>query len=78
MELLKLQSLITRAGDGCQAAGDRGEHDMSQQMLAGMWWTLNVVSSAMQDNPIAIKALQEIGHGNVDLKGMREYIRRDS
>lgn len=73
MNETQLDSLLVHAFDGVQRAG-RDPHEVSDDLLAGIWWTLGIVRGALNDRPIAIKAMQELGNGNVDLKGMSEYI----
>ena len=74
MKKRQLDSLLVRAFDGCQTAGREGNYAISDDLLAGVWWTLFTVRRALDDHPVAIKALQELGNGNVDLNGMRNFI----
>ena len=74
----RLDALLVHAFDGCQTAGREGEYTISKELLVGLWWTLHIVRGALQDNPVAIKCLQELGSGNVDLDGMAEFIKGNS
>ena len=78
MTINQLDSLLVYAFDGCQAAGRDGEYTISKETLAGLWWTLYIVRGALQDHPVAIKCLQELGSGNVDLHGMTDFIEENS
>ena len=78
MEKTQLDSLLVHALDGCQAVARDGGYEISQEQLAGMWWTLRLVRGVLNDHPVAIKCLQEFGNGNVDLHGMAEFIKKHS
>ena len=73
MDKIHLDSLLVHAFDGCQRAAT-DPRNISDDLLAGIWWTLGTTRAALNDKPIAIKALQELGRGNVDLKGMSDFI----
>jgi hypothetical protein len=78
MKKTQFDSLLVHALDGCQAAGRDGTHDMSREQLAAIWWTLLTVRMALNGDPLGIKCLQELGNGNVDLKGIEDFIQRYS
>ena len=63
----QLHALLIRAFDGVQQGAKIRPREVSDAVLAGVWWTLLVVSRAMEDNAIALDVLEELANGNVDL-----------
>jgi len=76
MNQTQLDSLLVHAFDGCQRAA-RDQHEISDDLLCGIWWTLGIVRAALNDKTVGIKTLQELGNGNVDLNGMSEFLTND-
>ena len=68
----QLHALLIRAFDGVQMGAKTSPRDVTDDTLAGIWWTLLVVSKAMEHNPLAITALERLSQGDVDLKALAE------
>lgn len=69
----RFKALLIRAIDGCEM-GWPERSDLSTETLSAIRWAFHTAKDAMDDNPVAIEALEELANGNVDLIRMDESV----